>query len=152
MEETRDAILDHGYTVQWADKREASFGNLPRAHTVGRTLFGRPEILIIGPFTLEQARHMLDELVHYDQTTPLSAGDILDDVAGRRWRMDDAHPSALIGAMATFGTVNALQAVWARPDGTFPGEPQVLRPPDFTPFHPTTDPYGVDDPDHEEPE
>ena len=144
MEETREAILDHGYTVQYTDVRSAAFGYLPRAHTVGRTLFGRPEILIVGPFTQDQMAEMLADLVHLDQTSPLPLGGVVE-ASGRSWRIDLAEQTALIGAMAAFGPLNAFQAVWAAPDGTFPGEPQMLRPPNFHPLMPTTDPYGDDD-------
>lgn len=149
MEETRDAILDHGFTVQYADGRSLAFQHLPRAHTVGRTLFGRPEVLISGPFTQEQMLAMLTELVTIDQNTPLKINQIVE-AEGRSFRVEKADPSALVGALAAFGSIQAFQLVWLDA-GASPGQPQALRLEGAPhPLHPTTDPYGPQDPFEED--
>lgn len=141
MEETRDAILDHGFTVHYNDTRNQLTKNLPWAYTVGRTLFNRPELLIIGPFVEDQMHEMLTDLVHIDQQTPIEPEQIVD--ASRRFRAMPAASDCFIGALAVFGTIQGFQMVWAdQMTGDFPGEPQAMRPYGTMPIHPTTDPYG----------
>jgi hypothetical protein len=71
MEDAREAILDHGFTVHYSEVRSLLMKNLPWAYTVGRTFFNRPELLIVGPFTQEQMTTMLTDAVEIDQASPI---------------------------------------------------------------------------------
>lgn len=151
IEDTRDAIFDNGHAVSFGDQRSRLNRNLPWAHTIGRGVFERPELLIIGPFTDKQLQEMLDELVRIDNETPLEPMMIVE-ACGRRFRALPAARDALVAAMAVVGAFEALQMVWADPEtGDFPGEPQALRPNGVHPLFPTSDPYGSpEDPFHDE--
>jgi hypothetical protein len=142
---THAAVFERGFATHYASDPSIQFQNLPRAHTIGRTLFDRPEVLIVGPFTAEHLGGLLSELVAIDHTAPLTAGRTIR--AGRhRYRLDPAEPTALLSAMAVFGRIEALQAVWLGPTDHRPGTPQTLHPLGFHPLHPAWDPYGPADP------
>ena len=72
---TQAAVFERGFATHYASNPSNQFKNLPRAHTIGRTLFDRPEVLIVGPFTAERMEGLLSELVTLDHTSPsLRAG------------------------------------------------------------------------------
>lgn len=141
LEDAREAILDHGFTVHYSDAPSKIYANLPRAYTVGRTMWGRPELLIVGPFTGEQMSDMLGEAVTHDSGTPLHPEAELE-LGDRKFKAIEAEPATFISAMAIFGAIRGLQLTWADPKtGKMPGEPQVVRPPNTNPLPLQYDPY-----------
>lgn len=147
MEEAREGILDHGHVLHYDDSRSRIYQDLPRAFTAGRTMWQRPELMIVGPFTEEQMSEMIDEAVAIDSTTELHPQAKLD-LNGRPFMAVEADRAAFLVAMGLFGHLRGLQLVWLNADGT-PGEAQVMRPPNTNPLPVMPDPYS-DDPFFEE--
>lgn len=150
LKKTREGILDFGYVVYYSDGPNRIYDNLPTAYTVGRTLWGRPELLIVGPFSEDEMDQMLAEAVADDDRNPIEPGATIE-LDSRPLQAIDADPGAFIGAMAVFGAVRGLQLLWPTP-GTreFPGLPQPTRPVGVLPLG-LPDPYGDDiDPFHDE--
>lgn len=130
MEETREGILDHGHVTHYCDDPSEVYQDLPRAWTAGRTMWQRPELMIVGPFALEQMQEMLNEAVDLDSVSPLVPQARLE-LAGRAFMVQEAERGMFLIAMEIFGHLRGLQLVWADPKtGEFPGEPQPTFPPD----------------------
>lgn len=144
LEETREAILDFGYRVHYCADPSLIYGDLPVAYTVGRTLWERPELLIVGPFSGEEMGRMLAEAVAEDDRNPIQVGLTLE-LDSRPLQAIEADSSAFIGAMAVFGRVRGLQLLWPSP-GTreLPGHPQPTRPVGVFPLN-LPDPYEDDE-------
>jgi hypothetical protein len=127
LEELRELfqqlILDHGYGVHFGHDHLG----VAYAYTVGRTMHGRPELLISGPFSPEHAEDLLRHLVELDTQRPFEHGRPVPDafdagvpgfpIAIDPWRAD------MVAAVGTFGVITALQLVWPDDTGTFPGDP-----------------------------
>lgn len=126
MEEAREGILDHGHIVHYDDSRSPVYRNLPRAFTAGRTMWERPELMIVGPFTEAQMSEMLDEGVAIDTTDALEPQKRIE-INGRPFMVIEADSSAFLVAMSLFNHLRGLQLVWLNADGS-PGEAQVTRP------------------------
>lgn len=131
MEDARESILDHGHVVHYDDSRSRIYQNLPRAFTAGRTMWLRPELMIVGPFTAEQMSEMLDEAVAIDNATELHPQARIE-LDSRPFVAVEAERTAFVVAMGIFGRLIGLQLVWLNADGT-PGIAQVARPPDEPP-------------------
>lgn len=125
METAREGILDHGHVVHYDDSRSETYKNLPRAFTAGRTMWERPELMIVGAFTQEQMSEMLDEGVAIDTTAQLQPHSRVE-INGRPFLAIEADRSAFMVAMSLFNHLSGLQLVWLNPDGS-PGEAQVIR-------------------------
>jgi hypothetical protein len=133
IEDTRkrlsDQMMDEGILRFWThDVDSLNHSGLPWAYTVGRTMYGRPELLVTG--LGEAASHeLLTELegrnVHPDFPLATSVGRVAFILA---------ETGVLHAAYAVFGpNYSALQAIW---EGDAP-----------QPLHPAgglimTDPYG----------
>lgn len=144
MEETREAILDNGFAVHYDDRPSKIYRNLPRAYTAGRSLFDRPELLIVGPFTHEDMTRLLTELTEIDLQEPFAPNQTVR--VERLFHLIEADPSAFIGAQAMFGHLQGLQALWADESGSFDHpDTQPTRPRGVIPLQ-GHDPYGPPDP------
>jgi hypothetical protein len=144
-------VLDEGHVVEYipADAGSLIHQGQPYAYTVGRTLMGRPELLVTG-MSLPAAKHVLDSLVRLDDVAALLPGTYARvESAGTALKMKLilADSAPLLHALVTFGLtrVDALQAIWPRAGG-YPSEnerwaEQPLHPLGRTPLiH--RDPYG----------
>lgn len=105
-----DAVLEEGVVIQWVDGDPESLSHrgVPWAYTVGRTMYGQPELLVTG----------LDEywatrlLRAYGNTLNLQENMGLPDFRGLTYI--DAERGLLIGAYALFGeNFKASQVIWA---------------------------------------
>ena len=142
MEEAREGILDYGHVVHYSDDQSRVYRNLPRAWTTGRTMWQRPELMIVGPFTHEQMQEFLNEAVDLDSQTPIHPQAVIE-LAGRKFRALEAERSMFMIAMGIFGGIRGLQLVWLTEDGT-PGD-QPVFPPDTMPLPAQHDPYTEED-------
>lgn len=143
LDDTREAILDSGYVVHYCDSPSLIYADLPVAYTVGRTLWDRPELLIVGPFSQDEMAQMLTEAVAADDRNPINAGAIVE-LDSRPLQAIDADPGAFVGAMAVFGVLRGLQLLWPTPGtSAFPGLPQPTRLPGVLPLA-LPDPYADD--------
>lgn len=147
MEDAREDILDHGYVVHYDDGPSTIYRDIPRAFTAGRTMWQKPELMIVGPFAENQMTDMIGAAVDVDTATPLHPQSTFE-ISGRAFMAVEAAREAFLVAMGIFGHLRGLQLVWLNADGT-PGEAQVARPPNANPLPVTPDPYG-DDPFFEE--
>ena len=139
MEDAREDILDHGHVVHYDDSRSVIYNHLPRAFTAGRTMWQKPELMIVGPFTEDQMVAMIDDAIEIDNATPLQPQTRLQ-FGERTFIAIEAAREAFLVAMGIFGHLRGLQLVWLDADGT-PGEAQVTRPPNTNPLPVSPDPY-----------
>lgn len=131
-----NAVLDDGHLVQYIGPTPARVA--PRAYTVGRSMRGQPEILVTG-LDKGEAHKLLDELASTDVTVDSTVmfGELMITFI-------EAEPLAAVGAVAAFGEVTVLQAVWHDVTETKVNL-QPLMTPGSIPLGPTTDPYGDDE-------
>lgn len=125
----QDAIFEHGVAFQHIDDR-GSFQ--PYTHTIGRTMIGRPELVVSGDFSAEFRIELLQAAIEVDNVTPFA----LHQPAYTCWSKVDAFPPAafprkidpmlnqLYLAVGTFGRVDAWQLLWPDGMGRYPGDPQ----------------------------
>lgn len=121
-EETARVIREYGHQVVGVFPTEGDDG-APFAYTVGRTLSGRPELLITGPLRPDIACAILNYAAEVDDGTPLEPGDRDDILVGYTARIVEVDPwaSQMFQAVRLFGEeVRALQLVWPDPGGRFP--------------------------------
>lgn len=105
-QEIRDLILDHGFAVihQVAtDIRPAV------THTVGRTMYARPELMTSG-MTEAYAHEVLTEAVDLDHDQPLEP-EVVCRLQGKPFnvRSIDPRKAHMFHALAIFGACEALQ-------------------------------------------
>ena len=111
-----NAILDKGLMIHYVPESPIK---APFAYTIGRTLQGRPEFLVTGVQGQGPAAGFLDYLVTADDRSPLRPGDVLP-WGHSSLKLIRAHPGLLLGAMATFGSVEVIQALWPDARGLYP--------------------------------
>lgn len=108
-----NGVLDHGFIVQYIDGE----GMLTRAYTVGRTMLGRPEFTVTG-LSGDESDELLRKLVEVDDQEviePRKGGYRHGDLF---CTFHEAEPLTATGAVATFGNVRLLQAVWTDVTGS----------------------------------
>lgn len=110
-------VLDEGYFVQ--SIAGTPIHPQPFAYTVGRTLLGRPELLVTG-LEAERARTLIDEVVALDDQRPFQPGHIADSALGP-CRLIACDTGLAYGAMAAFGVgrIKTMQILWPS-DGAYP--------------------------------
>jgi hypothetical protein len=105
-QEIRDLILDEGFAVIHLDPTE----NRPSvSHTVGRTMYARPELVVMG-FDETEGKSLLAAAVALDHDQPLEPGlpCRLQDRAFNV-RSTDPRKADMVHALAIFGNCEALQ-------------------------------------------
>jgi len=105
---TTDRMLQEGMLVFWQDDADSTLHRgQPWAYTVGRTMYGRPELLVTGlgeALALQVLRELEDQDVHPDFP-------VTTDVA--RCAFIIAETGLLHAAFAVFGAnYSALQVIW----------------------------------------
>jgi hypothetical protein len=126
IEEAREAILDHGHVTHYSDGRSRVYDDLPRAWTTGRTLWERPEMMIVGPFTEEQMQSFINGAVDQDSLTPVEPSAVIE-VDDRKFLVQEAERGMFLIAMGMFNDIRGLQLVWLDSDGK-PGNQPVFPP------------------------
>lgn len=135
-ERTFAHMLDHGFSIQYiaGDADRAT-----RAYTVGRTLQGRPEFLVVGPFPLELAAEILTRACTLDDAEPIQLGDIREGILlAHNCKAIEADPETALmyGALAEFGEVTAAQLLWPDDEGRFPDNGRYAHPAESQPMYP----------------
>ena len=107
-QEIRDLILDNGFAVIHlvaTDTRPTV------THTVGRTMYARPELMISGA-TEPYAQEVLTEAVNLDHDQPLEP-EVPCRLQGKVFnvRSIDPRKADMVHALAIFGACEALQLV-----------------------------------------
>ena len=105
-QEIRNLILDRGFAVIHLD----ATGTRPSVtHTVGRTMYARPELVVMGLDEAE-ADSLLTAAVEFDHDQPLEPElpcRLQDKVFNVR--SIDPRKADMVHALAVFGTCEALQ-------------------------------------------
>lgn len=91
----------------------------PYSYTVGRSMHGRPEILITG-MEPEPARELLNEIAFVDDVLNVTPGETVG-IAGVQLKFMEADPRVLFGAVLQFGVdTRAIQAMLPDANGEYP--------------------------------
>lgn len=148
-------ILDRGTQIHYvaADAASELHRGAPYAYTIGRSMAGRPELLITG-LDAEAARAILEHVAQRDESAPrpLAAGDVTPWIDGKQpFKVIEAEPGILSGALLAFGIgrVTALQLLWPDAHGRYPDADgdwitQTVHAKGGFPFSPHVDPYQED--------
>ncbi len=139
---TMDTIEKYGHEVRYIFPVDPS-DRTAFAYTVGRTLKGRPELLVTGGISKEVMHFMCNEAAAIDDKTPLMdgmelpAGALLEGFPVRVVAADPVD-GEMYGAIDLFGLagMSALQLVWPDMDGDFPGDPDYSLPEYAQPLYP----------------
>lgn len=125
---TYETVLEHGHQIM------GIFGDdegPPFFYTVGRGVFGKPELLLTGPLSNEVAGFILNETcrmidageltLNPTGVTEVPANELL---AGFPCRIQPADPRAgeMFAAINMAPELDAYQVVWPDLQGVFPGE------------------------------
>lgn len=144
----QDLILDHGFAVQRQDIPDCCYregtqsllaqhveiyhgGVKPCAYsyTIGRTLKGRPELLISG-LPSDISAEYLANAVALDDVVPFGWGEPRRYVFGEQMAFPveiDPWSAQMFTAIASFGQITALQLLWPDDAGAFPGDPDYVH-------------------------
>lgn len=120
----QDLILDQGYAIHYVNP----VNGRPYGYTIGRTLHGRPELLISG-LPAESMRHAIEAAIAADNAEPIEMGRPVTGVFGPMLAFPitiDPWRAEMHLAIASFGIITALQLLWPDDAGHFPGDPDYM--------------------------
>lgn len=136
-------ILDRGTVIHYVPL-EAGDGvpamvvhKRPYAYTVGRSMAGKVELLVSG-LDEAAAESTLTSVMAWEEKRE-SDPDLPPSYPGTT--LEPCEPAFLLGAIAVFGPIKAMQVVLVDDRG-MPSLDQQLYPMGYHPLKPTTDPYG----------
>lgn len=123
-----EIILKEGHQVRYIfPGRDSDPSDRPFAYSVGRTLFDRPELFVVGGLDYPIAAHIINEAAERDYAEPLMHGQYLEGVVNFPLKVIECDPEAadMSGALriAAGKPFEAFQLLWPDPAGVYPDEP-----------------------------
>lgn len=113
---TFDAVLDHGHGIVLSPPTLRV--EVPYAYTAGRTMKGRPELIMTG-VEHEAEAAILNEVCLFDDLIGIEP-DTLVPVAGITVKITESDPANLVAALMGFGRVEAYQVLLPDARGEYP--------------------------------
>lgn len=123
-------IEDYGHQVRMIFPTERDFDADPDVrpfwYSVGRSIFGRPELFVTGGLAPEVGQYIINAVAQRDIDNPIAAGDLLDEILeGFQIKVVEVDPEAaeMNGALNISPEVTAFQLLWPDTNGIFPDSP-----------------------------
>lgn len=132
-------ILEYGHQVMYIFPTDEEPGHV-FGYTVGRSLWGKPEILMTGPLPMEVMHRLINDAADLQDEGKLEPGTTNDELiqgfGAKIIAVTDPAEAQMFQALYEFPDqkVTAVQILWPDPHGRFPGEPGCEYGPDVQPM------------------